>query len=118
LSAFIFYINKCKNAASRKMDRNYLASANSRWEMPCKTIGQPLGTAQRVKESRWEMLEAIGGKSGNTRQECWKATGKCLNNTLQSIGEKAEELPSRKCNAKMWQFPPFFLERHISVYIL
>jgi hypothetical protein len=60
------------------MDRNYSVLANSRWEMFLKVIGQPLGTAKRVLESRWEMpkgywiaseqfLEDIGKLLGNAQ---------------------------------------------------
>jgi hypothetical protein len=37
------------------MDRHFSVLANSRWEMRLKVIGQPLGTAKRVLESRWEI---------------------------------------------------------------
>jgi hypothetical protein len=37
------------------MKRHFSVLANSRWEMLLKVIGQPLGTAKRVLESRWEM---------------------------------------------------------------
>jgi hypothetical protein len=60
----------------RKMDRNFYVFANSCWEMLLKVIGQPLGTAKRVKKSHWEMpkdywiafgqsLEGIGKPLGN-----------------------------------------------------
>ncbi len=60
------------------MDRNCSVLANSHWEMLLKVIGQPLGTAKRVLESRWEMpkgywiafgqfLEGIGKPLGNAQ---------------------------------------------------
>jgi hypothetical protein len=51
----IFNILKFKKAASRKMDRNCRDFAKSRWEMILKAIVQPLGTAERVWKSHWEM---------------------------------------------------------------
>jgi hypothetical protein len=60
------------------MDRNCSVLANSPWEMLLKVIGQLLGTAKRVLESRWEMpkgywiasgqfLEGIGKTLGNAQ---------------------------------------------------
>jgi hypothetical protein len=60
------------------MDRNCPVLANSHWEMLLNIIGQPLGTAKRVLESRWEMpkgywiasgkfLEGIGNPLGNVQ---------------------------------------------------
>jgi hypothetical protein len=46
------------------MEINCSVLANSRWEMPLKVIGQPLGTAKRVLESRWEMPKGYRIASG------------------------------------------------------
>jgi hypothetical protein len=59
------------------MDR-YCSVLASLWEILLKVIGQPLGTAKRVMESRWEMpkgywiasrqfLEGIGKLLGNAQ---------------------------------------------------
>jgi hypothetical protein len=37
------------------MDRNCSVLAKSHWEKLLKVIKQPLGTAKRVLESRWEI---------------------------------------------------------------
>jgi hypothetical protein len=60
------------------MERNCSVLANSHWEMLLKAMGQPLGTAKMVRESRWEMpkgywiasaqfLESIGKPLGNAQ---------------------------------------------------
>jgi hypothetical protein len=50
--------------------------ANSRWEMLGKVIGQPLGTAERVLESRWEMPKGYWIDSG----QFLESIGKLLRN--------------------------------------
>jgi hypothetical protein len=57
------------------MHRNCSVSANSRWEMLLKVIGQPLGTAKRVQESRWEMPKGY-----------WKASGQFLEGIGKPLG--------------------------------
>jgi hypothetical protein len=72
--------------------------------MLLKAIGQPLGTAKRTKESRWEMPNYWIAILRGYR----KAAGKCPNSRLQPIGEKAE-LPSGY-RQKHSNFHPFFSE--------
>jgi hypothetical protein len=57
------------------MDRNCLVLANSYWEMLLKVIGQLLGTAKRVWESRWEMPKGY-----------WIASGQFLESTGKPLG--------------------------------
>jgi hypothetical protein len=52
LFALNFNIKNCKQAASRKLDRNCRVSPMA-MEMRLKVSGQPLGTAKR--ESQWNM---------------------------------------------------------------
>jgi hypothetical protein len=62
----------------REKDGNCHILANNCWELFLKAVGQPLGTAKRVKENRWEMhrgywkdsgqfLKDIGQPPGNAR---------------------------------------------------
>jgi hypothetical protein len=52
LKTFLFALDFCiknvKKAAWRKMERNFLVFANSRQEMLLNSIGQLMGTAERV----------------------------------------------------------------------
>ncbi len=65
-------ININKRGPSEERDGNCNFLADSRWEMLLKTVGQPLGTAQRVWESCWEMLKGYWKVSG----QFWKGIGK------------------------------------------
>ncbi len=115
LFAYDFYIKKYKKVASRKMDRNWLDFVNSWlgnvltdgcWELLkgyiC--IKKQLENAQRLLDSLWAILKGR-----------WRATGKCLNNTCQPIGEKAELQSSNR--QKRGNFHPFSPKRRVSVYI-
>ncbi len=70
--------NKCqqKRGPSGKMDRNCSVLANSSWEMLLKVIGQPLGTAKKVLESRWEMPKGYWIASGQFLEGIGKPLGK------------------------------------------
>jgi hypothetical protein len=57
------------------MDRNCSVLANSRWEMLLKVIGQPLGTAKMVLESRWEMPKGYCIASGQFLEGIVKLLG-------------------------------------------
>jgi hypothetical protein len=52
-----FYIKKCKKAALKKIERNCLVFANSRWEVLFQATGQPLATAER--KVTWKSSKAI-----------------------------------------------------------
>ncbi len=90
------------------MDTNCSVLANSRWEMLLKVIGQPLGTAKRVKKSCWEMPK-----------DYWIASGQFL-----EVWESRWEMPkfppsanrrqgriAQRLLAKTWQFPSISLKR-------
>ncbi len=68
---------KCekKRGPSEKRDGNCHVLANSRWEMLLKAVGQPLGTAKRVLEIRWERPKGY-----------WKASGKFLKGIGKPLG--------------------------------
>jgi hypothetical protein len=60
----------------RKRDGNGLVFANSRWEMLLKAVGQPLGSANRIQESCWEMPRGYWKIS----EQFLKGIGKLLGN--------------------------------------
>jgi hypothetical protein len=76
---------------------------NLHWAL-LKGIGKPLGNAQRLLDSLWEIHKGYR-----------KAARKCPNTRNQPIGEEAA-FPSgywQKCG----NFHPFSLKDHISVHI-
>jgi hypothetical protein len=58
-----------------KRDRNCHVLADSRWEILLKAVEQPLGTAKRVLEIRWEMPKGY-----------WPAYGKFLKGIGKPLG--------------------------------
>jgi hypothetical protein len=69
-----------------------------------KGIGKPLGNAQRLLESLWEILKGYR-----------KAARKCPNYSCHPIGEEIE-LPSGYWQ-KHGNFHSFSLKQYVSVYI-
>jgi hypothetical protein len=74
-SCLIYNIKNYKYVASRKM--NLLCFANSHLKMLLKTIGQPLGTSERLQESRGEVPKKGYWISFVQFLGYWKATKKC-----------------------------------------
>ncbi len=70
-------VKKCqqKRGPSEKRDGNCQVLADSRWEILLKAVEQPLGTAKRVYESRWEMPKGY-----------WAASGKFLKGEGKTLG--------------------------------
>jgi hypothetical protein len=63
---------------------------------------KPLGNAQRLLGSLWEILKG-----------CRKAAGKCPNIRRQPIGDRI----SQRLLVKMWQYPFISLKGRFSVHI-
>jgi hypothetical protein len=57
------------------MDINCSVLPNSHKEMLLKVIGQPLGTAKKVLESRWEMPKGYWIASGQFFEDIGKPLG-------------------------------------------
>jgi hypothetical protein len=101
----ILNIKKVKNTASLEIIRNCSVLANSRLEMLLKAIVQPLGIANRVQESCWEMSKVYWIGSG----QFLEGIGKPLGNAQISPSAKGEKI---KLPRSYWQicsnFHPFF----------
>jgi hypothetical protein len=87
-------VKKCyqKRGPSEKRDGNCHILANSRWEILLKAVEQPLGTARRLLESRWEIPKGY-----------WAASGKFLKGIEKPLGNA--QIPAINQQESRHHFP-------------